>query len=724
MAQLIEESLLQAIKKDDLKAFNALTEKARGGIYRLGRFPVLSLLYLYKSRKILSVYEERFLKITGYEPLREPVEISKKFSAKAGKCLRLYLDEVVSPVEMLLILDKTRRLKRVYPLTKQPSAVKERLKSIYAIKYSLNVKFEGDGIILDRRPLSYREKKNIATACLCSVLAVTLAVGVPVTTVALIPEPVEGEVTKLSQIDFASKEEYTLKRDIVLPESFSVDTVNCTIYGGGRKLVFGKGVSLGVLNGKVSDIVMESFGDAIFTSVSENGTIENVTVNVSADVASAVGTATVAVTNYGTIDGVTVNVGGRFGALASSATEISELTFGGIVQSNDYKISAAGSTVYRGYIKNCTVNYSQLTLEGEVGANAVFGGVAGANNGYILDCTVNGEIVADTFDIAGVCAENGGVLSGNVNAANLSQTSDEAGWNPIVCGISITNSYAIENCENRGDIFAASTCGQTQEGEHTVSAAGIAYSNSRGIEKCVNSGAVTVAAENGYIMYVGGISAVSYGNVNYSVNEGALSAAGSGTAYVGGISAHSCAQFSYCLSNGDITVKADTVFAGGIFGFGEVNYDYFYRIYFGTAVNCISAGKIDVTVTDGKPSYIGGIVGCVSELGFNNGEAYYGGGVTGSYFTGECVSEVTYFGNIVGVCGAHIYESNSYASGNNVYYNFEGNAYTENAFKAFGATVSGEGDFTPVEDKGASAGAFEDIQNSEGYKNIIGALFS
>ncbi len=173
--QSIEESLLQAIKNDDTKAFAALMDKTQCGGYRFGRFPVLSLMYLYKSRKLLSAYEAQFLEITNYKVVDEPIEISKKFTAKAGKCLRLYLNEVVSPLEMLLILDRTAHLKRAYPMTKVTStAVKGRLKSIYYIKYSLGVKFEGDSVVIDRRPLSYREKKNIMNICLCVLLAVVL----------------------------------------------------------------------------------------------------------------------------------------------------------------------------------------------------------------------------------------------------------------------------------------------------------------------------------------------------------------------------------------------------------------------------------------------------------------------------------------------------------------------------------------------------------------------
>ena len=82
----IEESLLRAIKKDDAKAFGALMEQTQlGGACRLGRFPLLSLMYLYRSRKLISIYEEKFLNAATYKELGEPMEISAKFASKAGK---------------------------------------------------------------------------------------------------------------------------------------------------------------------------------------------------------------------------------------------------------------------------------------------------------------------------------------------------------------------------------------------------------------------------------------------------------------------------------------------------------------------------------------------------------------------------------------------------------------------------------------------------------------
>ncbi len=761
----IEEGLLYAIKNDSVKAFRALPEKAQSGAHRLGRFPVLSLMYLYKADKLLSVYEDKFLKVTGYEPLREPMEISKKFSSKAGKCLRLYLSETVTPAEMLLIIDKTRHLKSVYPSLRPSNAVKARLKSIYYIKYSLSVKFEGDAIIIDRRPLSYREKKKIVTVCLCAFLALIIVVGVPVTTVSLIPKPVEGEVSLLKQIDFESTKVYTLKKDLVIPEDYSVEKVNCTIVGDGHKLIFGKGASLGELNGKVSGVTVESDGGAIFTSVSPNSSIKDVTVNVNADLTSDEGTGFVAINNYGTIENVTVNVTGKLTARDDEAETTSDLYFGGVVWNNNNKYNSTNQTIYSGKIKNCTVNYSDFELSGELGANASFGGVAGTNNGYLQACSVTGEIAADTFDIAGICSLNNGSISDCISEAEISQTSADTNWNPIVCGIVITNAYSVENCQNKGDLSSVSACGKfdVQDGyESIASASGIAYLNrgsstspkikncsnsgtvkssaeyrdsyatgvclsSNGtVEDCKNTGKIEAVAANGCGAYASGIVAIAYGNVYTAVNEGGIYATGGGVAYAGGIVSRLCAQITECLSKGEVTATAETVYAGGICAYGEIGISYNFYVYVSLSIldSCISECKFDVTATNADGANVGGIVGYLQEekIISNNTPYYFSGCVTNCYFVGEGAAATSRFGNIVGVCGANTYDNNAFVLGANEYINFDGNIYVSNSFKAFGATVNEDGEFAQVADKGASSASSEEIRNLSGYKAILNAL--
>ena len=124
--QTFEQKLLNTVKKDDIKSFNSMMRDTNLGNLRMGRFPVLSLLYLYGARRILSAYETGFLKISKWESVGEPIEVSQLFAKKAGKCMRLYFDEIVSPLEMLLILDRTRRVKKAYPVAKPSEAVRKR----------------------------------------------------------------------------------------------------------------------------------------------------------------------------------------------------------------------------------------------------------------------------------------------------------------------------------------------------------------------------------------------------------------------------------------------------------------------------------------------------------------------------------------------------------------------------------------------------------------------
>lgn len=758
----IEEKLLQVIKEDDLKAFDSLNATAPCLDFCLGRFPVLSLLYLYKARRILAEYEDSMLRITVYKELREPIEISEKFSKKAGKCLRLYLKETVSPLEMLLILDKTKRLKRVFPMVYSSSAVRARLKSIYSIKYALSVKYEGDGIVIDRRPLSRREKKNAATLCLCIILAVVIIVGVPVTTVSLLPNPVEGEASTFGQIDFASAKEYKLTQDIIVPENFSVQKVNCKINGGGHKITVGKGARFTDFNGEFSNLTLVTQGDVIFTTISETAVLKDVTVNVNADISGSVSSAFVALTNYGTVDNVTVNVKGSISARADQTGTSEELIFGAIVKNNSYKLNAATQTAYSGIIKDCKVNYTDFKLFGEASANASFGGLAGINGGYVQDCTISGEIIADTFDVAGICSENNGYLLRSVNEAALLQTSSDEDWNPVTCGIVLTNAGAVESCENRANISSASDCaqfdveeghevassasgiaylnrgtsstpyikncvnkGEVQSSAHfrSVYAAGICLSSSGLIETCRNEGEISAQSANDAGVYVGGITAIANGNVVKSVNSGAVTAVSKGAAYVGGIAARSISQIVYCVSSGNVSVDAREVFAGGILGTSEIatREGIITLVYFGTAKFCISECKLNINSSAGK-GFVGGIIGGVTEMGFKNenGVVYYGGGVTDSCFAGEITGDAPYSGGVAGVCGANIYETNSYSSGTETFKNFDNNLYAYS--KAFGAAAKADGSFVGVTDKGAAALGADDIRGSDLYKSISDAL--
>ena len=588
MAQAIEEELLQAIEKDDIKAFNALMDKAQCGRYRLGRFPVLSLLYLYSSHAIISAYEDKFVKISAWEELNEPARIVKRFSKKAGKCLRLYFNRVVSPLEMLLILDRTKRLKRIYPLVKPSEAVKSRLKTIYYVKYSLGIKFEGDEIIIDRRPLNRSEKKKLIALCVSGFLAVSIAVATPTTCVALFGRRSGGDVTRLSHIDFGAQTTYTLKKDIVIPENYSVEKVNCNITGGGHKIILGKNASLGELGSKVSDVEICTYGSPIFSVCTEDAALLNVTVTVDADVKTIESSALIAVANYGTFDGVTMNVDGKISAVAGGEDDV---IFGGMVAAN------------ANTIKNCTINYCNLSLEGETVANATFGGIVGINNGIVQDCLVTGAITSSTFDLAGVCYVNYNEISGIINEANLSQTSDDNGWYPVVGGIVIDNVGIVSHCQNMGDINV--------KGQLEATCGGIAARTYFEIVYCLSSGEISVTAPTACVGGIFGSSGVATDGWD---------------TYLFGYADH-------CISQVKITadIGESRAYVGGIGGYiKDYQVDEKKNIYIGGCIlNCIFTGELDESL-----NYSGNIVGVCGEKIYE-ANSYSSGGTKHPIFEGN-----------------------------------------------------------------------------------------
>ena len=63
--------LFESIKKDDLKSFSSLMLSKSDLNICFGRFPILSLLYLYGSYQILDKYEKWLLPIHNFNIVEE-----------------------------------------------------------------------------------------------------------------------------------------------------------------------------------------------------------------------------------------------------------------------------------------------------------------------------------------------------------------------------------------------------------------------------------------------------------------------------------------------------------------------------------------------------------------------------------------------------------------------------------------------------------------------------
>jgi len=776
--------LLEAITNDDLKKFDSCMEKAPCGTFRYGRFPVLSLLYLYNARKIISAYEDKFIKYNNWQELREPAAVTAEFRKVAGKCLRIYLEEVVTPAEMLLILDKTAKLKKIYPSCRPSAAVKQRLKDIYSIKYALNVDFSGDDIILDKRPLTRKEKNRILTAVISATLCAAIIICTPFVVNVFVPfigaqdyekpdTPPQGtdidtpkpdeiktiEVSSYEEIDFSSKNTFILTNNIEISAENRVEKLNCTLDGNGRSISCSGGEPLfEEINGSLKNVTFSTDGSPIIGTVNPKATVENVTVSVNSDREINASSSFFTITNYGSVTNIGLKAKGSL-----RITEGTDVIFGGIIGTNGRKEVPEEHLIYNGIVTDCTAEYEDFHISGTVTANASFGGIVGDNGYAIKNCTVKGKIISDTTDVAGICVNNDYGLLNCVNNAELSQTSAEYDWNPIVAGITVNNRNAVEQCENFGALTAVSTAEKKDgdENEPTASAAGIAYyaqsdSSLPVFNECKNNGAIRSSAQNrttyaagicallaGQIKYcgnyadvssesgilnsyAGGCAAQSYGYVWYSVNYGTVSISSKeGEGFIGGISAYGAAQISVCLSKGNVSANSKICRVGGILGYSAVN-----TSSFGTVINSICSATI--TVTAETDSFVGGIIGFIDELVANEGtakEIYLGGGVNTSYFAGEkpVITGNATFGAIAGACGKHIHDKNEYVSGLSIAYHFNAN-YTldfTTAVTAIGKLFTKtDNSYTYIagDNLGTSVATLKTMESDEVYVAIMKAL--
>ncbi|MCH5157182.1 MAG: hypothetical protein J1G02_04830 [Clostridiales bacterium] len=764
--------LFQAIKDDNVKEFESCMGITHCGTVRLGRFPTLSVMYLYNSKRLLRLYEKNFLRNGTWQDIGEPMEISAKFRGVAGKCLRLYLNETVSPVEMLLLLNNNYKLRKVFSQARASAPVRGRLQEIYYIRWGLKAHFVRNKIVLQHRPLTRVEKLKWLMRVACVMVCVAIIVSMPFvidTFAPFIPDDSGAvRVVKWQQINFHSDKVYSLTKDVTVPADFYAKQINCQLNGNGHTVkVSGNGLFEDI-NGKISNIVFETNGYPVAQNVTSKAEVDTVTVNVTVNMQTDKSIGFFANNNLGDITNVTVNV---TGSLTGNVPQVGEgeteedvksYKCGGIVASNSY--TQQGNAIKDGSLKNCTVNFNGFSLKGQLEADASFGGIVGHNDASIEGCTTNGTISADTFDVAGICSENNYVLVKCVNNANITQQTELAGWNPIATGIVLNNFYVVDQCENTGSIRSVSTAPALDD-EHIpcAYASGIAYqsvishqsnghssysyvqystnsgdisasalqinasasgicSMSNGyVSMCVNSGKIN--ADGGVLAEVAGVISLSYGYVYYSVNSGEIVVKCQQEAHVGGIVGTSYMRTVNCYSTGDIEVTGEVCYVGGILGYSmyEIGANWLYS---GQVESCIVECEIKVTSTDAnKISAVGGIVGRMENVYVEND--YTGGHVCESYFIGKLqTASGIYTGAIVGAMGEKVYFMSKDAEEQGKEGDLHDNVYSSDcgADLAYGAVFS-NGVANTYPDVGATMTSRAQAIDDAVYKDILKDLY-
>lgn len=632
-----------AVKNDDVREFSRIVGGRRSLLALCyGRFPLLSVCYLFNSRKIIAKYEKQMLNVGEYTFTDEYEGIYKEFRKYAGKSLRLYIysDNLVEPQQMLAILgkdDKLSYISRKFPLSQANAQTVER---IYNINDSINTKTLDNGsIAVDNRKLSSSQKFIVAVSLLLVTLIVTFAVCAGVITNqrfggagASIDDSIL--ISTQTQLNTALTDRrydgkyFTLNSDFTLSEDWQLTDFAGHINGNGHTLYIKKsdfGGLFGTLAGSLNNINI--------VIAEQRGILSD-------------DFALIALVNNGTISNLRLTVEGE--SEYTERCEDSEGKYFGLITAHN-----------RGTVSNCIVSAS-VSVSGDAIGDYYMSAIVGLNglivrdtegnatsivSGVIRGCTVAEQSVLDTHnvDVGGIAAASctGSTIENCTNNASIRQVSDSEGWTPNSAGIVCANAGTVSGCVNNGSVSASST---VTNADATVNAAvyvsGIACTNESIVADCRNYGAISASAENTFrhrTVFSAGIVVINYGTVRTSRNDAAVSGHSSDFyVYSGGVVAQnnsttqSTGTIASCGSMGSVSASSDGamdtstyVFAGGVCGAN-----------FSAVLNCFSGAEIRVSVvksevTEGNTAQNYGYAGGI------NGLTDYNSSIQNSYFLSQ-----------------------------------------------------------------------------------------
>ena len=715
------EKLIECIRKDDKVAFGEfMTPEVLSAIF--GRFPVLSLLYLYNARSIVKRYLPELIKErprVKEEPFREA---DRLFAAKAGKCLRYYIDAEVSPLEMLAVLGRGREIEKLYPIYPNSSRVLPMIHKIYFTRLGAGVVVTGDKLRVPVEPLSFALKKALVRFAL--ICLISFAVITAVTSFVFVYYGVGSSAsyfharTAEDAIEALNEDKYIkLESDLTL--SAGTTSYAATMEGGGHILYLDRPFAE-LLTGEIHDVIFvvkQGFiGDAVI--LRNEGVLDNVRV---------------------VAEDITLQKGGEYMGLLTA--------------------------VNAGTIKGCTAVMG-VSISGEGGGDCFFAPFAGSNEGLIHDCTADGVVTAINVDVAGVAGKNGagGTITDCVVKSELSESANIKNWTPNVAGVSAQNQGAIYGCAVTGKVTSLLRAPAVAEDESAASAyaAGVACVNGGSIRASNVDVACLADAENGYA-FAGGTVVFNFdqvsqesilpGTIQTSSASGSVSAHSSThDAYCAGVAAINYYKIESCRSSAAVSATAETgyAFAAGVTARNTyVSIDLFTQ-YTGEVTTCLSSGDVSAT-SAAMNAYAGGIAaennqGVITSCGHTAvvtastaGGTVYGfiGGVVGynygtvdrCFFLGTLCEydEDTFVGGICGLLRlpfamGHTMEGSYFSSGAHAngatlfgmnYYSLRAGYIYSLAF--FENNEGYEGYIEGILDFGGTAASAEDIKASEVY---------
>ena len=567
-----EDKLFDAIKKDDLKSFSLLMVSNSDLNICYGRFPILSLLYLYSSYKILSKYEKLLMPIHNYKIVEEKFEMYTNFKRYAKKTIRFFSNNnIVYPILMLAVLDERSMLENNYKFLFKNEEIDEILAKIYKINLNLNIKTENKNIIISNKINSFQKMLFTFAVILCT-LIIAFSGGLLLfvknnTGFGTVSNPtkIATESALVSALN-SGKKHYSLTKDIKIKsfDKIKNTTFSGTLYGNGHKLV----ISSAQTSSLIKNLTGTIDGLCIILEFNELEITQNWSVLVE--------------NNSGNIKNCSIS-----GSI-DLTFNVTEKTFASLfVCENSGTISGCISELE---IKTTNINQSDAYF-------SIFAGENGETGKIENSITKSGSIIADTVDTAGIASQNYGEINNCENHISISQTSNKE-WHPNVAGIAVSNYNLIESCKNYGKLSASSIVEGDED--YRVFVGGIVCDNnsqiisSRNYGDIFGSGKVSNVIAGGIASFNVYTNGSSYGIIQKSLSKsdikvfseigqvcvGGVAGINGGsvfnTGFIGTIDANSTANSDKQIFINKIE-KPATVFAGGIVGLSQnslIRYSY------------------------------------------------------------------------------------------------------------------------------------------------------
>ena len=478
-----ENKLLEAIKKDDLKSFSLLMPTNADLNLCYGRFPILSLLYLYSSYKILSKFESRLMPIHNFKVVEERNELYKTFKTRAKKSIRFFSDgEIIYPVLMLAVLNERTILKQNFKFLYKNAEINDKLLKIYKIRHYSDIFILEDSVKIPTMKITRKQTllfSLISFICCLFIVISSIAIVLVKNTTGFgtdkAPIKVSTKQEFLSALKYGSRT-YSIQKDIELDGSeFVNENFSGTIFGNGHTVM---------VEGEITAPLIKDL----------LGKVENLNFK---------------------LNNIDARITQNFGILAENSSGIIEKcsisgNFVGHYNSTEEIFAGMFVSKNTGDIVDSNVQIS-ATLSNSNQSNAYFGGFAGVNNGRIFNCFSNPGIVnADTVDLAGIVCQNYGEIFKVENKTTLLQTSDKE-WHPNIAGVSIANYGTISDCKNYAELKAVSQTNDETGNKYYIFVGGIACENYKQIVGARNFGKIIAKGEIANIV-AGGLVAQNIDN--------------------------------------------------------------------------------------------------------------------------------------------------------------------------------------------------------------------